>query len=154
MKLSALIKQERFRSLSQETMLNIIVTSSWIMHELGATMAPYGVTPAQYNVLRILRGSAPQTLSCSELGERLLDRTPDVTRLLNRLQRGGLIRRERAEHDRRIVEVGITEEGQALVEQMEEEMEAAEGRLMSHLSPEEKSQLTQLLERLRTDQTV
>lgn len=152
MKLSALIKQEHFRSPSQEAMLNIIVTSSWIMNELATTMAPYGITPAQYNVLRILQGSAPQTLSCSELGERLLDRTPDVTRLLNRLQRSGLIRRERAEHDRRIVEVGITEEGQALIERMEKEMQATERHLMEHLSEEELSHLSQLLDRLRTDQ--
>jgi DNA-binding MarR family transcriptional regulator len=133
-------------------MLNIIVTSSWIMNELAATMAPSGITPAQYNVLRILRGSVPDALSCSELSARLLDRTPDVTRLLNRLQRSGLIRRERAEHDRRVVEVGITEAGLALVERMADEMVAAEQRLMEHLTAEEQIQLTQLLERLRTDQ--
>ena len=93
MKLSDLIKQEQFESPDQEALLNVLVTSSWILTALAATMAPYGVTPAQYNVLRILRGSHPQRLTCSALGQRLLDRTPDVTRLLNRLERHGLIHR-------------------------------------------------------------
>ncbi len=152
MKLSELIKQDHFQSPSQESMLNVIVTSSWLTNELAATMAPYGVTPAQYNVLRILRGSHPQTLTCSELGQRLLDRTPDVTRLLNRLQRSGLIRRARAEHDRRVVEVGITEIGLALLDRMRDDMAAVENRISQYLSQQEHQELSSLLERLRTEQ--
>lgn len=152
MKLSELIKQEHFRSSSQESVLNVIVTSSWIMNELTAAMAPYGITPAQYNVLRILRGSHPATLTCSALGERLLDRTPDVTRLLNRLERTNLIHRARAEHDRRVVEVGITEEGLALLDRMHDPIESLEHRLTRHLSTDEHDLLSRLLERMRTDQ--
>ncbi len=152
MKLSELIKQDHFKSPSHESMLNVLVTSSWLTGELATTMAPYNITPAQYNVLRILRGSHPQTLTCSDLGARLLDRTPDVTRLLDRLERGGLIRRERARHDRRVVEVGITAEGRALLERMYDEIEALEQRLTRHLSPDEHRHLSTLLERLRTDQ--
>ena len=135
-----------------EALLNVLVTGSWILNELATTMAPYGVTPAQYNVLRILRGSHPETLTCSALGQRLLDRTPDVTRLLNRLNRHGLIHRARAEHDRRVVQVGITEAGLALLERMRDDIEAAEHRLTSHLSPSEHQHLSRLLERMRTDQ--
>ncbi len=152
MKLSELIRQERFRSASQEAMLNVLVTSSWILGELAATMAPYGITPVQYNVLRILRGSHPDALTCSALGQRLLDRTPDVTRLLNRLARHGLISRARAQHDRRVVEVGITGEGLALLDRMHDDIVAVERRLMHHLSPDEHRHLTGLLERVRTDQ--
>ena len=152
MKLSDLIKQEQFKSPDQEALLNVLVTSSWILNALAATMAPYGVTPAQYNVLRILRGSHPKRLTCSALGQRLLDRTPDVTRLLNRLERHGLIHRARAEHDRRVVQVGITEAGLALLERMRDDIEAAEQRLTGHLSPSEHQHLSRLLERLRTNQ--
>ena len=152
MKLSELIKQERFRSTSQEAMLNILATQSWILSEMAATMAPYGITPAQYNVLRILRGSHPKTLTCSALGQRLLDRTPDVTRLLNRLDRHGFIRRARAQHDRRVVEVGITDDGRALLSRMDADIEAVEQRLMQHLSPDEHRHLSCLLDRIRTDQ--
>ena len=154
MKLSQLIKQEDFKAPSQESMFNVLATSSWITGELAATMAPYGITPSQYNVLRILRGSHPETLTCSELGRRLLDRTPDVTRLLNRLQRSGLIRRERAEHDRRVVEVGITEEGLALLARMQDDVEAVENRLTEHLTAGDHRHLCELLERLRTNQEV
>ena len=152
MKLSDLIKQEQFKSPDQEVLLNVLVASSWILNVLAATMAPYGVTPAQYNVLRILRGSHPETLTCSALGQRLLDRTPDVTRLLNRLDRHGLIHRARAEHDRRVVQVGITEAGLALLERMRDDIEAAEQRLTGHLSSSEHQHLSRLLERLRTNQ--
>ena len=152
MKLSELIKQDRFRSSGQEAMLNVLVTSSWITSAMAAAMAPYGITPAQYNVLRILRGSHPETLTCSELGARLLDRTPDVTRLLNRLERNGLIRRERASHDRRVVEVGIAEEGLALLERMHDDVEAVQERITGPLSPEEHARLITLLERLRANQ--
>lgn len=152
MKLSEIIKQNEFASPALEAMLNIVVTSSWLMSEMASTMAPFGVTPAQYNVLRILRGSHPDRRTCGDIGERLLDRTPDVTRLLNRMEQAGLICRRRAEHDRRVVEVGITAEGLALVNQMQERVDAANRRLMQHLSEDELRMLSDLLERARADQ--
>ncbi len=152
MKLSELIQQPSFASPKQEAMLNVIVTGSWLLGEMAASMAPHGITPAQYNVLRILRGSNPEKLTCSAIGSRLLDRTPDVTRLLNRLEKADLIHRARAEHDRRVVEVGITDKGLALLEAMDEEMAQVQQRLMQHVTLEESASLTGLLERLRTDQ--
>ena len=152
MKLSELIKQDRFTSVQQEAVFNVLVTSSWIMNELAAAMAPHGVTPAQYNVLRILRGSHPEQLTCSDVGDRLLDRTPDVTRLLNRLERAGFVSRCRAEHDRRVVHVGITEAGLALLGRMQDDVEAVQTRITRHLSDAEHAHLCELLERLRTEQ--
>lgn len=152
MKLSKLIKQETFESLSQKTILNVMVTNSWLERELAATMSDYGVTPVQYNVLRILRGSHPSKLTCSQVGERMLDRTPDVTRLLDRLERSGWIARERAERDRRVVEVGISEKGDDLLAEMADDIEQAQERLTRHLSDEEQRTLCGLLEKLRTDQ--
>ncbi|GIV60042.1 MAG: MarR family transcriptional regulator [Rhodothermaceae bacterium] len=154
MKLSELIRQERFASTGQEAMFNVIVTSSWLLGEMAAVMAPFGLTPAQYNVLRILRGSHPRKLTCSDLGARLLDRTPDVTRLLNRLERRDLIHRARARHDRRVVEVGITQKGLALLDEMHDVVHEAMNYITRHLSAEEHRLLCDLLERLRTDQTV
>jgi DNA-binding MarR family transcriptional regulator len=152
MKLSEYIRQEMFASAAQEALLNVMVTSSWVMGELAAAMAPHGMTPAQYNVLRILRGSHPQRLTCSEVGARLLDRTPDVTRLLNRLQRQDLVERSCAEHDRRVVEVGITPAGLELLEAMQDDVEAVQQRLTRRLSDEECAHLSRLLERIRIDQ--
>lgn len=152
MKLSELIKQEAFQSRSQETILNVMVTNSWLERELANTMSDYGVTPVQYNVLRILLGSYPEKLTCSQVGERMLDRTPDVTRLLDRLERSGWIERERAEHDRRVVEVGICEKGRELLEEMDDDIEGAQAHLTRHLSDDEQRTLCGLLEKLRTDQ--
>ncbi|NBB99641.1 MAG: MarR family transcriptional regulator [Bacteroidetes bacterium] len=152
MKLSELIKQESFASPAQKALLNVMVSSSWVMNELSSMMATYDITPAQYNVLRILRGSHPEPLTCSAVGERLLDRTPDVTRLLNRLEGRALVERQRASHDRRVVEVGITKQGRALLKRMAPEVEAVQQRLTCHLSTHEQRQLSDLLEKLREDQ--
>jgi DNA-binding MarR family transcriptional regulator len=149
MKLAERIKQQQFASPEQESMLSVIVTSSWILNELTSAMAPHGITPSQYNVLRILRGSHPTKLTCSEIGQRLLERTPDVTRLLNRLERNHLISRRRARHDRRVVEVGITERGLSLLEQMQADVDGVQQRLTQHLSAAEHRQLSNMLERLR-----
>ncbi|MFW5972748.1 MAG: MarR family winged helix-turn-helix transcriptional regulator [Bacteroidota bacterium] len=149
MKLQEYIKQERFASTGHEAMLNIIVTASWVLSELNAVMAPHEITPAQYNVLRILRGSHPETLTCTEIGNRLLDRTPDVTRLLNRLENSDLVFRSRAEHDRRIVNVGISEQGLELLKRIDPAVQAQQEALMRSLLPDEHRQLSDLLEKVR-----
>ncbi len=152
MKLTDYIRQDAFPTPRLEVLLNVMVTHSWVMNELAAVMAPHGMTPAQYNVLRILRGSHPERLTCSDIGARLLDRTPDVTRLLNRLKRHDYVARRRAEHDRRVVEVGITDAGLGLLDAMEADVNAAIGRLTRHLADDDCVHLSTLLERLRLDQ--
>jgi DNA-binding MarR family transcriptional regulator len=152
MKLSELIKQDQFRSPGQEAVLNVIVTSSWFLSEIGNALSPFGITPAQYNVLRILRGSHPDRMMCSAVGERLLDRTPDVTRLLNRLERAGHVERRRASHDRRVVEVNITQSGLELLDKVDGIIKRLQEQLTRHLSDEEHLQLSDILERMRTDQ--
>ena len=152
MTLSDLIRQDRFASPAHEALLNVIATASWISSEMTAALAPFGVTQAQYNVLRILRGRHPNRYACSEIGERLLDRTPDVTRLLVRLESRGLIKRERAAHDRRVVEVEITDEGLEVLSQLDGPVNASMERIGGHLSETDLIRLSQLLETLRTDQ--
>lgn len=152
MRLAELIQQPHFASSAQEAVLNILATQSWINGETANTLADFEVTPNQYNVLRILRGRHPDPHTCSEVSTRLLDRTPDVTRLLFRLEREGLVHRCRAEHDRRVVEVSITEKGLALLERIDEPMSALMDRLTRHLSADELATLSGLLDKLRTDQ--
>lgn len=153
MTLSDLIQQDRFASPAHKALLNVLATSSWISSEMSAALSPYGVTQAQYNVLRILRGRHPKHYACSEIGERLLDRTPDVTRLLVRLEARGLVRRERAAHDRRVVEVEITDDGLDILSQLDGPVEDAIERIGSHLSDADLTRLSDLLETLRSDQT-
>lgn len=148
--LSALIKQDRFASSAHEALLNVLVTYPWLMGALAAAMEPYDLTPAQYNVLRILRGHHPARATCSSIGERLLDRTPDVTRLLDRLERAGLVERRRADYDRRVVEVAITDAGLDRLDRMDRPVQDAIARLTAGLTPDEHAVLSRLLDKLRT----
>ena len=150
--LADLIQQSRFASPGQEAVLNVFATASWASGEIAAALAPHGVTQAQYNVLRILRGRHPACHTCSDIGERLLDRTPDVTRLLVRLERRGLVSRRRAEHDRRVVEVEITDAGLDLLQTLDGPVERALERVTRHLDGGELAALSGLLEKMRTDQ--
>lgn len=152
MTLADLIQQTEFESPALESLLNVMVTASWLNGEMAGTLTDHGITQAQYNVLRILRGKHPDCYTCSDIGSRLLDRTPDVTRLLVRLEQRGLISRERADYDRRVVEVTITDAGLALLAELDAPMREAVARMGRHLSPAEHRQLCDLLEKLRTDQ--
>lgn len=151
-KLADLIQQTHFASPAQEAVLNVFATASWAAGEISAAIAPYGITQAQYNVLRILRGRHPDRYACSDIAERLLDRTPDVTRLLVRLEGRGLVFRERAEHDRRVVEVEITAAGLALLQDLDEPVRQSIDRITRHLSADQLAALSGLLETMRTDQ--
>jgi DNA-binding MarR family transcriptional regulator len=82
-------------------------------------MKANGVTSAQYNVLRILRGAGPEGLPCNAIGERMISRDPDMTRLLDRMEKRALISRERQQEDRRVVKARITDEGLKLLKKMD-----------------------------------
>ncbi|HEX8385773.1 MAG TPA: MarR family transcriptional regulator [Rubricoccaceae bacterium] len=153
MTLADLIQQTRFESAAQEAVLNVLATESWMSGRMAAAFASRGVTPAQYNVLRILRGHGPEPMTCSQIGSRLLDRTPDVTRLLARLQRAGLVTRTRATHDRRAVQVAITDAGLAVLDDLDAPARAEIDGMTQHLSDAELTTLSALLEKLRQDQT-
>lgn len=152
MTLAELIQQTHFSSPAQEAVLNVFATGSWVSGEISKAIAPHGITQAQYNVLRILRGAHPACYACSEIGERLLDRTPDVTRLLVRLERQGLVDRRRSTEDRRVVEVSITADGLALLKTLDGPVDDAIERVTRHLSDDDLRTLSSLLERVRTDQ--
>jgi DNA-binding MarR family transcriptional regulator len=105
-------------------------------------------TPAQYNVLRILRG-AGEGLCRNELRDRLLTRMPDVTRLLDRMEEAGLVRRAREDDDRRLVRTHLTAEGRRVVDALDGEVAAEHQRRLGHLDAGELATLTALLEKVR-----
>ena len=154
MTLAELIQQHHFASPAQEAVLNVFATESWVSGEIAAALSPHGVTQAQYNVLRILRGSHPARLACSDIGDRLVDRTPDVTRLLVRLEKHGLVERRRAEHDRRVVEVAITDAGLDTLETLDGPVDGVMDRVTERLSSDDLATLSALLERMRAGQAV
>src|ERR1044071_587515 len=95
------IRQEKFRSAKQKAMLNIIFTSGWINEKIKNALAPEDITPQQYNILRILRGSSPQPLSTLQIRERMLDRMSDTSRIVDRLVAKGLVKKTICAKDRR-----------------------------------------------------
>ena len=106
------------------------------------------LSPTQYNVLRILRGS-PGGLLCGEIAGRMITRDPDITRLLDRLEKTGLISRCRETRDRRMVMARITPEGLKLLDRLDEPVEAAHRRQLGHLGKQRLRALAQLLEAAR-----
>src|SRR5437667_12004655 len=108
------LKQQRaFTSHEQEVFLGLRIAAARIVEPWERFLKTTAeLTPNQYNVLRILRGSHPTRLPCGDIADRMIARDPDITRLVDRLNRRGLVTRIRGRHDRRVVEVGIAERGQ------------------------------------------
>ena len=117
--------------------------------QLGQALRPAEVTPAQYNVLRILRNAGAAALACSDVAERLVRPDPDVTRLLDRLEARGFVTRARDTVDRRVVLARITDEGRAVLERHGAAIAALHAAQFRRLDREEFRTLVALLERLR-----
>jgi DNA-binding MarR family transcriptional regulator len=107
------------------------------------------LSPTQYNVLRILRGS-PEGLPCGEIASRMVNRDPDVTRLLDRLEKRGLVSRCRENKDRRTVMTRITDEGLQLLGRLDEPVQSAHRQQLGHLGRERLRALTELLREMRS----
>ncbi|MCC7179635.1 MAG: MarR family transcriptional regulator [Acidobacteria bacterium] len=118
--LSEELKQARpFDLLEEEVHLSVLRTAAVLDHEFAQALKPYGLTPTQYNVLRILRGAGPGGLCRNEVGERLIRPVPDVTRLLDRMAEMKLVGRQRVDEDRRMVRTHITPKGLALLAELD-----------------------------------
>ncbi|HEY1481875.1 MAG TPA: MarR family transcriptional regulator [Candidatus Acidoferrum sp.] len=107
-----------------------------------------GLTSAQYNVLRILRGAEPEGLPCNVIGERMISRDPDMTRMLDRMEKRGLITRQRQKDDRRVIKARVTEEGLKLLKKLDTPIRAAHKEQFRHIGPARLKSLSQLLEEL------
>jgi DNA-binding MarR family transcriptional regulator len=118
--LATTLKQNRpFVSLEQEVYLSILRTASELSYAVDQFFRPFDITPSQYNVLRILRGAGADGLCRNEISERMVTATPDMTRLLDRMEKAGWVTRERAEEDRRQVSTRITKSGVELLARLE-----------------------------------
>jgi len=149
MRLEDEIKSTRFGSKQQRAILNVLFTASWVMGEHGRLLKPFGISPQQYNVLRILRGSHPNRLTVRNIKERMLDKTPNVTRLVDKLIQKDWVARERCNEDRRVVFVTITEAGLKELKTIDAEMEAQKIGFGDKWTEEEADRVYELMESLR-----
>jgi DNA-binding MarR family transcriptional regulator len=145
------IKQSRpFRSAEQEAFLNLQRTADLLMSRMASVMAGCGgVSPTQYNVLRILRGAGEAGLPCRAVAERMITRDPDITRLLDRLERDGLISRTRDTRDRRVVIARITDRASKILDALDDPVDQELKRQLGHLGKQKLAQLVELLELVR-----
>ena len=144
--IQAEIKQSKpFGSLQEEAFLALQRTADQLQGRVAEMLKPYGLSPTQYNALRILRGAGDSGLACSEIGERMINRDPDITRLLDRLQRRGLVRRARDRQDRRVIMAHITAAGSKLLKDLDRPVEEFQQRLLGGLRQQQLKDLVRLL---------
>jgi len=144
------LKQTKpFGSAQAEAYLNVLRTAEYLSRELEKCLKPFGLTGTQYNVLRILRGAGAEGLACGEIAERMITHVPDVTRLLDRLERKGWLARGRDTGDRRVVVTRITPRGRALADRLDAPVLARHASLLAHLKARQLKDLIRVLEKIR-----
>jgi len=142
-------KRHPFEHPEQEAILSILRTASRFTADVTRLTRSKGLSQSGYNVLRILRGSHPRSRACHEIGRELVVAVPDVTRLVDRLQEDGLVRRSRCPVDRRVVRVEITEAGLARLEELDAPMIELHKRQIGHLHEDELRTISRLLYQAR-----
>ncbi len=135
--------------MEQEVFLSIQHTADLFLAEVQQLLKPSDLSDALYNVLRILRGAAPDGLPCSEIAARLIKRDPDITRLVDRLEKRQLVKRERQEEDRRVVKVGIMKRGLELLAALDEPVAELHRQQLEHVGKRRLRELAALLEAAR-----
>src|SRR6516162_3968375 len=139
----------RFDSLEQKVFLNLWRTYDRLRSFEDELFGEHDLTPQQYNALRLLRSAHPAKIPTLDLASRLVSHAPDITRLLDKLQQRGLIERDRPAHNRRVVRIGITTAGLALLDELHEPLQECHARQLGHLSPKQLKQLSVLLHAAR-----
>ncbi len=142
------IQQKKFKSPHQKAVLNLLYTANWIQNKQRELFEPYGITNQQYNILRILRGQHPNSISGAEIKSRMLDKNSDVSRLLDRLIGKKLVAKTPCPEDKRASNVSITHAGLELLQKLDEDINSMDKQLIA-LSREEAIQLSSLLDKCR-----
>ena len=143
---SELKQKSPFTSAEQEAYLALLRTADVLETQVEAKLKEFGLTGTQYNALRILRGAGSEGLPCSEIGERMITRDPDITRLLDRMEKQELITRERQTDDRRVVKTRVTSKGLDILKNLDGPVHEMHKNQFEHLSSAQLKELVDLLE--------
>ena len=135
--------------LEDRIFISLHKTADSLGQEVEQLFKPHGLTGTQYNVLRILRGAEPEGLPCRGIGERMISHDPDMTRLLDRMEKRGLLVRQRQTDDRRVIKTRITPAGLALLKSLDQPVRELHKRQFSHLPAARLKTLAELLEEVR-----
>jgi DNA-binding MarR family transcriptional regulator len=148
MSLEADLQQEKFPNEFNKAAINILFTSSWLYNINAARLKDFGITPEQFNVLRILRGSHPDAMMLADITCRMIDKSSNATRLVEKLRQKGLLKREICEDNRRQVDISITDKGLNLLKKIDAQESEWLATLKS-ITRAEAQDLNRILDKLR-----
>ncbi len=149
MRLEDAIKQRSFKSEYEKLMINVLYSGIWLTQKYDTLFRPYGLTRQQYNVLRILRGQHPDPVTITSIMERMLDKSSNASRIVDRLEAKQLATRHISQQDRRAVDVRITQAGLDILAKLDQDLDQIEQRF-SALSDQEMTMLNTLLDKLKS----
>ncbi|HEY8971451.1 MAG TPA: MarR family transcriptional regulator [Puia sp.] len=141
------INQRKFRNEYQKSAINLVYTYNWVTEKITRIFDEWDITAQQFNILRILRG-AGQPLSTLQIRQRMLDRMSDTSRIVDRLVKKGLVKKNICKMDRRLVDVTITDKGKKLLEKIDQYSDQMDG-IMKNLTEEDARTLNELLDKIR-----
>ena len=142
------IQQAKFRNPQQKAAINLIYTLSWMRDKTKCIFEAEDITPQQFNILRILRGSFPDPLSTLQIRERMLEKMSDTSRIVDRLIAKGLVKKLTCKNDRRLVDVIISDKGKKLLERLDARQDEIDG-VLGKLSEKDANILSDLLDKIR-----
>ena len=142
------IKQATFRNPHQKAAINLIYTVAWMRDKTKCVFDAEDITPQQFNILRILRGSFPDPLSTLQIRERMLEKMSDTSRIVDRLIAKGFVKKLTCKNDRRLVDVIITDKGKKLLERLDERQSEIDA-VLNNLSEKDANILSDLLDKIR-----
>jgi DNA-binding MarR family transcriptional regulator len=146
------LKQTKpFQSVPQEALLSIARTADVVSQKTENFLKPWKISATQYNVLRILRGAGPNGLRCGEIGERMIAHDPDITRLLDRMEKAGWVERARDSQDRRVVMTHVNRRGLELLKEIDEPLEDFTQELGRNVSEKRFRELIDTLDEIRAN---
>lgn len=148
MRIEDAIKQKRFKNPYSKALVNLLYTNSYLITSQGKLFKPYGLSPEQYNVLRILRGQHPEPITVSSIQDRMLNKMSNASRLVEKLKQKNMVSRIECPSDRRQVDITITEKGLSTLTELEEQVDEFIKDTIK-LNTEELEQLNTLLDKLR-----
>jgi len=138
-----------FKSIQHEVFLSLMVTVDRLNRRHTEFMSAFGISQKQYNILRILRGSGANGIPVMEIGRRMIEKSPDVSRIIDRLIDLGYVKRRRQRNDRRVVIVTITQKGNDLLAKMDAPVDKEVITALSHVDEDDLKELAALLDKVR-----
>lgn len=148
-KIEKAINQEKFKSFHHKMVVNLLYTSNWIRDQQMEIFRPKGLLPQHFNILRILKGRDPEPASAGQIKEVMLDKAPDLTRLVDKLVKMELVDRRMCPANRRQVEIFLTEKGRRMIAELNDKVAMIEKEYTKHLTSDEARQCSDLLDKLR-----